>query len=89
MAQSSRGKITSGNAGDIVNQVYDSYQDWETKTRAYYKYRPGDDDLSRKGAILILGEPERVARDKMVFERVLAAWAKIMWCGGTRIINYS
>ena len=33
-----RGKTTLGHAGDIVNQVYDSYQDWETKTRAHYKY---------------------------------------------------
>ena len=75
------GKTTSGNAGDIVNQVHDSYQDWDTKNRAYYKYRPGGDDLSRKGAVLMLGEPERVIRDNMAFERVLAAWARndVVW----------
>ena len=32
-----RGRTTSGNTSDIFNQVHDSYEDWETKTRAYYK----------------------------------------------------
>ena len=71
-----RGRTTSDNANAIVNQVHDSYQNWETKSRAYYKYRPGVADSSLKGAVLILGELVILARDNMGFERLMDARAR-------------
>ena len=41
-----RGRTTADNANVIVNQVHDSYQNWEIKARVYYKFKPGVADSS-------------------------------------------
>ena len=51
-----RGRTNADNANLVVNQVHDSYQNWETKNKDYYKFKPGVGEDYLKGAVLILGE---------------------------------
>ena len=68
-----RGRTTADNAKLVVNQVHDSYQNWETKARAYYKFKPGVNDDSLKGAVLILGELVMIGRDDIGFDELMEA----------------
>ena len=68
-----RGRTTADNAKLVVNQVPDSYQNWKTKAKAYYKFKPGVEDDSLKGTVLILGELVMVARDNIGFDELMEA----------------
>ena len=66
-----RGRTTADNAKLVVNQVPDSYQNWKTKAKAYYKFKPGVEDDSLKGAVLILGELVMIGRDDIGFDELM------------------
>ena len=66
-----RGRTTADNANIVVNQVHDI--NWETKARAYYKFKPGVDDDSLKGTFLILGELVMIGRDDIGFDELMEA----------------
>ena len=72
-----RGRTTADNAKIVVNQVHDSYQNWETKARAYYKFKPGIEDDSLKGTVLILGELVMVGRENIGFDELMEARTRV------------
>ena len=66
-------KVTQAQAENIMTEVYDSFDNWLSKARLYFKYKAVDEDTSLQGTRVILGDMELVDRANIGFDEIMTA----------------
>ena len=64
-------KVTQAQAENIMTEVYDSFDNWLSKARLYFKYKAVDTSL--QGTQVILGDMELVDRANIGFDEIMTA----------------
>ena len=59
-----------------MNEVHESFKDWLTKARQYFRYKAVADDRSIQGTRIILGELELIGRANIGFDEIMDAREK-------------
>ena len=69
-------RVTQAQAKTIMNEVHDSFNDWLSKARQYFKYKAVAEDRSLQGTRVILGDLEVIDRANIGFDEIMIAKEK-------------
>ena len=66
-------RVTQAQAKTIMNEVHDSFSNWLSKARLYFKYKAVVEDKSLQGTRVILGDLEMIDRANIGFDEIMIA----------------